>query len=66
MVDPNDASAGGVPVGGVVDGPTAQVVRLLVGQVVPEYKWINYIGKVKMENTGMGYRESDEVTDGDR
>ena len=47
MVDPDNASAGGVPVGGVVDGPTAQVVRLLVGQVVPEYKWINYIEKLK-------------------
>ena len=35
VVDPDDATAGGVPVGGVVDGPTAQVVRLLVSQVVP-------------------------------
>jgi hypothetical protein len=36
VVDPDDTAAGRVPVGGVVDGPTPQVVRLLVCQVVPD------------------------------
>ena len=35
VVNPDDATAGRVPMSGVVDGPPAQVVSLLVSQVVP-------------------------------
>ena len=43
---PDDASGGGVPVGGVVDGPPAEVVGFLVSQVVPAVCSVVYSDRV--------------------